>query len=190
MQIAFFFQNKVMLDWLRLVESGCPVGQKMVTVPGCLWSAQLNLDWRRSHALGSEDASHWGQKNVTKQITWCHAEKLKKVTSELQVLQRFSDFACQGGFAVQKGFRRNSSRDPCSRCKALCLEQALKRILPLGARNGWTIAVPLSSTEKRSTFPGAKHPRNQPNPQIQAAEIIPCLLFLSFPHILQRPFRV
>lgn len=28
---------------------------------------------------------------------------------------------------------RNSSRDPCSRCKALCLEQALKRILPLGA---------------------------------------------------------
>ena len=46
------------------------------------------------------------------------------------------------------------------------------------ARNGWTIAVPLWSTEKRSTFPGAKHPWNQPNPQIQAAEIIPYFSYL------------
>ncbi len=60
---------------------------------GCLWSAQLNLDWRRSHALRSEDASHWGQKHD--EAHWLFL--LKKVTiSELQVLQRFSAFACQG----------------------------------------------------------------------------------------------
>ena len=41
--------------------------------------------------------------------TWrskAHDVLLKKVTSELQVLQRFSDFAYQGGFAVQKGFQK------------------------------------------------------------------------------------
>ena len=52
---------------------------------GCLWSAQLNLDWRRSHALGSEDASHWGQKKTWRSKS--HDVLLKKVTSELHVLQ-------------------------------------------------------------------------------------------------------
>lgn len=88
--------------------------------------------------------------------TWrskAHDVMLKKVTSELQVLQRFSDFAYQGVLQCRKA-SRNSSRDPCSFLQRHGFHDTLQGSL-LGAsfeahlatrsmaRNGWTIAVPL-----------------------------------------------